>query len=234
MKTAKLLLRAIAWCVGSIIRTTFALIVIAGLAFANYNMTIPGTGTLFGSIVVSNVHYAQMLMCDPTTPANCGAVKTASTAATTDIAQVVSDPVVASALNSATVAGTNRIGYVSDDPCTQKTKLNAPISTISGNVQLVAPSGTTKVYVCSLVTVGGTASIQNLIEGTGAACTTANEAAIIGSTTAANGMSFAANGGFAYGNGGAEVGVTATAGNGVCLLQSGTAQISGNITYVQQ
>jgi hypothetical protein len=107
MKTIKLLLRAIAWCVGSIIRTTFALIVIVGLAFANYNMTIPGTGTSFGSIVVSTVHYAQMLSCDPTTPANCAAVKAASTAPiATDPALVVTEspnsPVV-SALNTASL-----------------------------------------------------------------------------------------------------------------------------------
>ena len=120
------------------------------------------------------------------------------------------------------------------DICTFAAKKFAPISTSSGNAQIVAPSGSTKVYICSIVTVGATASVQNIIEGTGAACTTANEAAIIGSTTAANGMSFAANGGFSYGNGGAEVGATATAGNGVCLLQSGTAAIAGIMGYVQQ
>ena len=122
---------------------------------------------------------------------------------------------------------------ITADPC-GGLKSNVPIATSSGNTQLVAGSSGKKVYICSIVTVGGTASVQNIIEGTGAACTTANEAAIIGSTTAASGMSFAANAGFAYGAGVGMVGVTATAANGVCLLQSGTAAIAGNMTYVQQ
>jgi hypothetical protein len=131
-------------------------------------------------------------------------------------------------------AGTNAIGYVSNDPCAQAVKSNVAIATSSGNVQLVAPVAAKKVYICSLVTVGATASVQSIIEGTGGACTTSAEAAVIGSTTSASGMSFAANGGFAYGNGGATVGVTATLANGICLLQTGTAAIAGNMTYVQQ
>lgn len=120
------------------------------------------------------------------------------------------------------------------DPCMFQLKKNAAIATSSITTQVVAPSGSTKVYICSLVTVGATAAAESIIEGTGATCTTSNEAAIIGSTTAANGMSFAANNGFAYGAGMGMVGVTATAGNGVCLLQSTGAAVAGNITFVQQ
>ena len=138
------------------------------------------------------------------------------------------------AITSSIVPGTNRIGYVSDDPCTQAIKTNVPISTASGTVQLVAPSGSTQVYVCSISTIGATASIQNIVGGTGATCTTGTPVAMLGSTTAANGLSFAANGGMTYGNGGGTVTRTTTAGHGVCLIQSATAQISGNITYVQQ
>lgn len=123
---------------------------------------------------------------------------------------------------------------VTTDPCSLNSKINFTISTASGTLQIVAPSGSTQVYICSLVTVGATASIQNLVSGTGATCTTGTPVAIAGSTTAANGMSFAANGGFAFGNGGGTVLRTTTAGHGVCLIQSATAQISGGGTYVQQ
>jgi hypothetical protein len=52
--------------------------------------------------------------------------------------------------------------------------------------------------------------------------------------TAANGMPFAANGGVSYGSGSGTVAQTATTANYLCLFQSGTAQIAGNLTYVQQ
>lgn len=123
---------------------------------------------------------------------------------------------------------------VTADPCSLNTKVNFTISTTAGTLQLVAPSGSTQVYICSLFTVGATASIQNIVGGTGSTCTTGTPVAIAGSTTAANGMSFAANGGFTFGNGGGTILRTTTAGHGVCLIQSATAQISGGGTYVQQ
>lgn len=126
------------------------------------------------------------------------------------------------------------VSVSTSDPCTSAAKTNVAISTATGTTQLVAPSGSTQVYICSIFTIGATASIQNLVGGTGATCTTGTPVAIAGSTTAANGMSFAANGGFTFGNGGGTVMRTTTAGHGVCLIQSATAQISGNITYVQQ
>lgn len=123
---------------------------------------------------------------------------------------------------------------VTADPCTLGTKTNFTIATSSGTVQLVAPSGSTQVYICSLFTIGATASIQNIVGGTGATCTTGTPVAVAGSTTAASGMSFAANGGFTFGNGGGTVLRTTTAGHGVCLIQSATAAIAGGGTFVQQ
>lgn len=126
------------------------------------------------------------------------------------------------------------VAVTTSDPCTSAAKTNVAIATSSGNTQLVAGSASKKVYVCSYHVLAATAAVVSLIEGTGAACTTANEAAVWGSTTAASGESYAANGGMAYGNGAGTVGVTATAANGICLLQSGTAALAGNLTYVQQ
>ena len=131
-------------------------------------------------------------------------------------------------------AGTNVIGFTSGDPCSQAVKTNFPIGGAGGNIQIVAGVASKKVYLCSLSLIAAATAVVNVIEGTGAACTTANEAAVIGSTTAASGMSLAANGGLTLGNGGGTIGVTATAANGLCILQSGTTALAGNATYVQQ
>jgi hypothetical protein len=130
--------------------------------------------------------------------------------------------------------GTNVIGFTSSDPCTQATKTNIAIATATGTTQVVAPSGSTQVYVCSFSLVAAATAVVNLVGGTGATCTTGTPVAAIGSTTAANGMSFAANNGLTFGNGGATVVRTTTAGHGLCLIQSGTTALAGNITYVQQ
>lgn len=132
-----------------------------------------------------------------------------------------------------TPASTNRIGYVSDDPCNSKIKLNAPFSTTSGGpVSLIALSGSTVIYVCSISAITDTAIKLSFIDGTGGSCAAAQHA-IWGSTTAASGMSLAANGGFTQGSGNGSVGVT-TAASALCLLQSGTSLVAGNVTYVQQ
>jgi hypothetical protein len=130
-------------------------------------------------------------------------------------------------------AGTARIGYTSDDPCTQKTKSNAAFTTSSsGPVSIVALSGSTVIYICSISAVVDTATKLNFIDGTGGSCASAQHA-IWGSTTAASGLSLPDNGGFTQGSGNGSVGVT-TAASAFCLLQSGTSLVAGNITYVQQ
>ncbi len=88
-------------------------------------------------------------------------------------------------ITSPQVAGTNRIGYTTDDPCTNLTKTNLAIATSSGTVQLVAPSGSTQVYVCSFSLIAAATAVVNLVGGTGATCTTGTPVAAIGSTTAA-------------------------------------------------
>lgn len=123
------------------------------------------------------------------------------------------------------------------DPCMFQAKLSKNINTATGTTLLVAASGSTKVYVCSFAVVTPSAVSVSLSEGTGATCNTANQAGVMGvavNGTAGNGMPFAANGGMTYGNGGSTVAYTATAANALCLFQSGTAQLAGNLMYVQQ
>lgn len=129
------------------------------------------------------------------------------------------------------------IGGVSNDPCAYAAKTNVPISTASGTLALVTGVSAKKIYVCSLVLIAPSAVSVSLAEGSGTTCGTSNQAGVIGvatNGTAANGMPLAANGGLTLGNGGGSIAITATAADYLCLFQSGTAQIAGNLTYVQQ
>lgn len=132
-----------------------------------------------------------------------------------------------------TLASNQSVG----DPCTFQAKINVPISTASGTLALVTGVSGKKVYVCSLSIVAPLAVAVSLAEGSSSSCGTSNQAGVIGvatSGTAANGLSFAANGGLTLGNGGGTVAQTATAADYLCLFQSGTVQMAGNLTYVQQ
>lgn len=89
-----------------------------------------------------------------------------------------------------------------------------------------------KLHICSIVLVSASAQSISLVEGTGSTCATGT-AALVGATTAANGPALAANGGFT-----AVAGVpwlrTATTADHLCLLQSGSGNLSGVITLVDQ
>jgi len=122
---------------------------------------------------------------------------------------------------------------VTADPCSLGAKTNLAISTnATALTQIIAASGSTKIYICSITLIAPGATAFNLNTGTGTNCGTST-AALVGSTTAANGLSFAANGGLTLGNGSGTVAVTA-ASSELCTLQSNAVQIAGNLTYVQQ
>jgi hypothetical protein len=121
------------------------------------------------------------------------------------------------------------------DPCQTNAKVVLPINNTTSAVELIALSGTTKVYICSIFLVSATAQNINLLEGTKTSteCDTA-AAGLLGGATAATGPNLAANTGFTLGNGGYTVAATATAGHDVCFFSSSTGQVSGVITYVQK
>lgn len=136
------------------------------------------------------------------------------------------------AITSSIASGTNRIGYTSDDPCAQLVKTNTPISYQATPIaQQIAASGTSKIYVCSLALIASSATTFSIVGGTGTNCGTPT--ALMGTTVATHGLSLAANGGMTLGNGRGSVIVT-PASSELCLVQSGTGDLSGNITYVQQ
>lgn len=124
---------------------------------------------------------------------------------------------------------------VTTDPCSLGTKTNLPISQNgTSSVQLIALSGSTVIYVCSLSLIAAGATTVVLTTGTGTACVTGN-AAVLGDTTAniANGLSLAANGGLTLGNGAGTV-AKGAASSELCMTLGTNVRMSGNLTYVQQ
>ncbi len=137
---------------------------------------------------------------------------------------------VASTTITGNVAVTHAAGSISgSNPCANPT---ATILGLQGatsgtaSVQLIALSGTTKIYLCSLNVTGvsGTTPTIKLTYGTGTACATAP-------VTVVGPVNPAANVSIYYGP---TVAVTA-GGAELCYLQTGTAPIFNyNLTYVQQ
>jgi hypothetical protein len=89
-------------------------------------------------------------------------------------------------------------------------------------------TSTNKLHICSIVLISATAQNLSLVEGTGTTCATGT-AALLGGTTAS--MAVAANGGFVSTSDRAWL-ETQTTADHLCLLQSGTGNVSGTITYV--
>lgn len=109
-----------------------------------------------------------------------------------------------------------------------------PISQAATTTQLVtAGNGNMFIYVCSYNLAAGTADNFSFIEGTGATCGT-NTLAVVGSTTAANGINMAANGNINFGGGSGAVAKTAVAGDNLCLVSSTAGPLAGVIGTTQQ
>lgn len=118
------------------------------------------------------------------------------------------------------------------DPCQGSTKLYKAFSQTATAV-LVTGAASKKTYVCSIAVIAGAAEIFNLTAGTGTTCGTST-VAVMGSTTAANGLSLAANGGLTLGNGLGALAATTVNQDDLCLQQNSTSRLSGSISYVQQ
>lgn len=122
------------------------------------------------------------------------------------------------------------------DPCMFQLKTSTPISTSSGTIQVVSGLSGKKVYICSMILVVSPSASVSLAEGSNSSCGS-SQAAVMGvatNGTAANGVPLTTNGGWTYGNGGGTVAQTATAGNSLCLFQSGTSLEAGQLGYIQQ
>lgn len=120
-----------------------------------------------------------------------------------------------------------RVWVRNGDPCSNHARIqNVKIDTAtSGNVQLVALSGSDVIYVCGYHIIAASAQSVQLIHGTGSACAT-------GETDAEGPLPLAANGGIAIPVTGSAQFKTA-AGEALCIELSAATQISGAVRYVQ-
>lgn len=114
------------------------------------------------------------------------------------------------------------------DPCTAIRPTTLPISA-AADAAIITASASNRTYICGgLIAAQGTGETISLWEGTGTACGTGS-AALVGSTTEANGVALAANGGFTIPS--TIPGLSTNV--DVCLRLSGTNRVSGYLTYVQ-
>lgn len=115
------------------------------------------------------------------------------------------------------------------NPCSNPTAALVSVTgATSGTtaVQIVALSGTAKVYLCSLTVIGvsGTTPTFSLVQGTGANCAA-------GQTVLVQAFATAAGTTYAY----ATPVAVSVAGNAVCYLDTGTTPVQNyTLTYVQQ
>ena len=118
------------------------------------------------------------------------------------------------------------------DPCELNSAVYVLINQTAGT-KLVTGTSSKKIYICAIQLITATAQNIALVEGTGTVCAT-GPAGVMGGSTAATGWNFAANGGLAMGNGASSIAAEATNADDLCLLQSGSGQVSGNVKYVVQ
>ncbi len=105
------------------------------------------------------------------------------------------------------------------------------INQVAG-AQLITGAASKQTHICNLFIFSATAQNVALVEGTGVVCATGT-AGLMGGATAATGQNLAANQGFVLPASTVPWRKTATAADNVCLLQSGTGQVSGVIAWAQ-
>lgn len=107
-----------------------------------------------------------------------------------------------------------------------------PIS-ITANTQVITAGGPNNfIYICSYNLNSSAAITVSIVEGTGTTCAT-NPLAVVGNSTATNGLSFAVNGTINYGGGTGAVAKTAVAGDNVCILTSAAGTVAGVVSSTQ-
>lgn len=180
---------------------------------------------------------------------NTGTFVTQSTLAP-ETTKVIGTVNVAAAQTIALAAGSAVVGHVIHDsgsttvvtgtvtsaeaitggnPCQnpQATLVSITGATSTNNAtQIIALSGSTKIYICALTVVGvsGTAPTFSLVQGTGSNCVTGQTVVVQAFATTAN-QSYLFSGPVSVG----------TAGNALCYKDGGTSPIENyQITYVQQ
>ncbi len=152
---------------------------------------------------------------------------------------IASGAVASGAFASGAFAAGSFVNATAGDPCMFAGKKTASFSTGTSGTQLIAGTGSTNTYICSLAVIASAAANFSLVVGSGSSvCTSGTPLAIYGGTTTASaGMSLAANGGLTAGNGGGTIAsdlAAAAQGYNVCIGINGTSTLAGTITYIQR
>lgn len=113
------------------------------------------------------------------------------------------------------------------NPCTSMHPTTVPIS-VAADTAVVSASASNYTWICGGTLVSSAAEVVSIWEGTGTACGTSS-AALVGSTTEANGMSFAANGGTLVI--GPVAGISTNV--DICIRLSSTNRVAGFLSVVQ-
>lgn len=214
--------------------------------------TSPGAGSVVGPSIQVVSASAQSLVQPVTCVQGCSGVGTVTTspvagtlvAPITPVSSLGAAAVIVNNVNNngqATMANSSPVALSSDqtvaDPCTFTNKNNVNISVSSGTALIVTGVSSQRTYICSFLLMTPGATSVSLAEGSTTNCGTSNQAGVIGVSTilsASRGLPLAANGGLTYGSGNSTIAKTATNANHLCLYQSATEYLSGNITYVQR
>lgn len=142
--------------------------------------------------------------------------------ATADGSAATTDPVPIAGKGA---AGVNRVPVVCDGW--------APFSLASTTaLKIISLVSGKNIYICSINIVSAAANNVALIDGTNSTtdCNAATHG-MAGGTTAATGWNFAANGGLTQGTGIGVIAATVTVSHDVCLLASGSGQLSGVVSW---
>ena len=136
-------------------------------------------------------------------------------------------------VNLAQIGGS---GVAPANPCLANQPAALAINQASSSTTTIISGASAKhTYLCSIFLISAAAQNVNIVAGAGTNCGSAVHVGFFGGTTAATGPNLAANTGWTLGNGQAVVaGGTDTAADNICIQSSGSGQISGVLTYVQQ
>jgi hypothetical protein len=114
--------------------------------------------------------------------------------------------------------------------CERETLLYIQIDQATGT-QIITGTASERIYICGIQLMVSVAQNVALVDGTGAVCVT-SPTGLLGGSTAATGWNFAANGGIVLPLTRDSWTKTSTDADNVCILQSGTAQVSGSLAYI--
>lgn len=106
------------------------------------------------------------------------------------------------------------------------------ISTNATGTVLVSGTASNYTFICGYTLVADAAVDVSLTSGTGSTCGTGTTA-LLGSTTAANGLALAANGGITNASTGTRHNWTEATGDDLCLLLSSAVRVTGTILWAK-